>query len=80
MTDTLNEIAGEVPVPELINGLKEGYSMNLNFFGTVITSDMMTVFIMSVTVLFIVLNAVFYKRNNNFMDRKKTIKKKMKKA
>ncbi len=80
MTDTLNEIASEVPVPELINGLEEGYSMNLNFFGTVITSDMMTVFIMSVTVLFIVLNAVFYKRNNNFMDRKKPIKKKMKKA
>lgn len=75
MAETLNEIAVQVPVTELIDGLKEGYSMNLNFFGTIINADMMTVFIVCTTLLFVVLNGAFYKYNNNFMDRKKIIKK-----
>lgn len=75
MTETLNEIATQVPVSQLIDGLKEGYSMNLNFFGTIINADIMTVFIVCVTMLFVVLNGVFYKYNNNFMDRKKIMKK-----
>ena len=64
-----------MPVSQLIDGLKEGYSMNLNFFGTIINADMMTVFIVCVTATFVVLNGAFYKYNNNFMDRKKIMKK-----
>lgn len=78
MLKPLEEIAKIVPYEQVIEGLKQSFSVEVNFFGKNLQSDMMTLYILGITVIFLVLNFIFFKKNMTITDKKSLLKRKIK--